>query len=208
MHVNLPCLYGELKPVDRPKMPLLLVIALSWAFVMYIIFATCASSSPLFLYGRAPDLLMALPRTLIFDTCRVLMAFVNITRTPLLLHPLRQIIDTRLNVPEQLNWLATSAIIIISYCLFLWFNSLVEAVSVISAIGSILTVQWFPAICMWASAKLDAKRRGEALLPRRSDNHRCIWSIRTRRVVAVMLGILGILVAALTGPSLVFLVMK
>ncbi|KAF4693582.1 hypothetical protein FOZ60_010507 [Perkinsus olseni] len=105
-------------PSTRPKMPLLLAIALSWAFAMYIIFAVCASSSPLFLYGRAPDLLMTLPRTLLFDTCRVLMALVNITKTPLLLHPLRQVIDTRLNVPEQLNWLATSAIILISYCLF------------------------------------------------------------------------------------------
>ncbi|KAF4699857.1 hypothetical protein FOZ63_029401 [Perkinsus olseni] len=208
MHINLPCLHGELKPVDRPKMPLLLAIALSWAFAMYIIFAVCASSSPLFLYGRAPDLLMTLPRTLLFDTCRVLMALVNITKTPLLLHPLRQVIDTRLNVPEQLNWLATSAIILISYCLFLWFNSLVEAVSVISAICSILTVQWFPAVCLWASAKLDATRRGAALLPRRSDYHTCLWSVTTRRVVAVMLGLLGILVAVLTGPSIVHLVTK
>lgn len=208
MHINLPCLHGELKPIDRPKMPLLLAIALAWAFVMYIIFAVCASCSPLFYYGRVPDLLMALPRTLLFDTCRVLIVVVNITKTPLLLHPLRQIVDTRLNVPEQLNWLATSAIIIISYCLFLWFNSLVEAVSIISAICSILTVQWFPAICMWASAKLDATRKREPLLPRRSDYHTCIWSIKTRRIVAIILGLLGVLVGVLTGPSIIYLVTK
>ncbi|EER04319.1 hypothetical protein Pmar_PMAR021826 [Perkinsus marinus ATCC 50983] len=36
MHINLPCLHGELKPIDRPKMPLLMVIALAWAFVMNV----------------------------------------------------------------------------------------------------------------------------------------------------------------------------
>ncbi|KAF4677217.1 hypothetical protein FOL47_002780 [Perkinsus chesapeaki] len=210
MHINLPCLHGELKPVDRPKMPILLAIALAWAFAMYIIFAVCASSSPLFLYGRAPDLLTTMPRTPLFDACRVLMAFVNITKTPLLLHPLRQIVDTRLNVPQQLNWFATSAIIIISYCLFLWFNSLVEAVSIISAICSILTVQWFPAMCLWASAAIDSKRRsgGDRLLPRISDYHSCLWSIRTRRIVAVILGLLGVVVLGLSGPSILYLITK